>query len=479
MTVNELCKECLCGTKLYAAFAKLNHILAEMNDKGLERRSALSKRLATILSERELLDPPSNELICHPALVINEMWGESYNALCRELGLSNLAIFKAPSDSERSWLVSGSTYSIPFGSVCPLHPRGNPVAPGRDSDGWPAPDNVPTESDYMSQVPEPGGLVSVVESSQSGYVLADGRTDQPNNSASLIPTTSLDSRYTSLHLFADIAARYPEYTNAPTADTHAQTPVIDSTTRLSGATSTSPQCSEAQTLAESIQADQSEGGDENDGLDDLVQWSQPEFPAVSAELQILVSNTYISNPQNRRRKQLHLQGKDPPPTAYKLLEIPPRVKTIRNLAVREMAPKLLETVQGQLRWTWRLIHLVHGGLYAQMKTYKTIVLSFKTCKYAPTPQIQFDWGNEKEVAECRDLSTLAIVEGPVTFRTVGHPLILLVLQFYKEEAWPWLADNQRWDETDDSAVSEISDCCAMNCTCRTCGAADDPSPFSS
>lgn len=87
-----------------------------------------------------------------------------------------------------------------------------------------------------------------------------------------------------------------------------------------------------------------------------------------------------------------------------------------------------------MKWTWRLIHLVRGGLYAQKMAYKTVIIPFETCRSGPAPQIQFDWGDNKIVAECRKLSTLAIVEGPVTFRTVGRPLVLLVLQFYKESA---------------------------------------------
>lgn len=178
------------------------------------------------------------------------------------------------------------------------------------------------------------------ESLGSDSVLTEGRADQQNNLANLMPATTLHSPYTSLHLFADIAASFPEYPNAPMTDTHAQTSTIDSATRLSVVTSASSQCPEAHTRTEPVRAHQPDEDDELDGLDEIAYWSQPEFPDVSPELRALISNTYMPNPQSRRGKQLYLKGKDQPPTAYKLVDESTKVRTIRSLAIQEMVRSL-------------------------------------------------------------------------------------------------------------------------------------------
>ncbi|KAK8038403.1 hypothetical protein PG994_015170 [Apiospora phragmitis] len=409
MAVNELCKECPCGTKLYAGFASTAH------------------------SREKLAGVRIN--IFYPIRI---------------------------------------RVSVTFPE--------NPDALGRDSDGRVSPDAGPAESESRSPTTprseSEGGPLSNAESLDSYSVLADSRAD-PINSADLIPPT-LHSPYTSLHAFADIAASQQIQGNdgfttcSHSLASNTQILAIDSAIISNAATSASLHYPEAQNPAGPIRSDQDDEDEVTYEVDDLINWSQPEFPDVSTTLQALISGAYLSNPQIRRKRQLFLHGEGLPPTAYQILFVPKRLRLIRTLAVREMAPKLLNSVQGQLKWRSMLVYIPRGGLCAQLKTYKSIIIPVKTCKSTPALQIQFDWGDERGPARCVELSTLAIIEGAVTFRTVDRPLLVYVVRFFEKDTWPWLASNEDRDRRfgavpkEEDAVSEIGDSCATHCICRHC-----------
>lgn len=52
-----------------------NTTLSRMYDKSLDRRERFSKSLAKLLKDK-VPSPLDDEIVCHPALVISEMWGE-------------------------------------------------------------------------------------------------------------------------------------------------------------------------------------------------------------------------------------------------------------------------------------------------------------------------------------------------------------------------------------------------------------------
>ena len=52
-----------------------NTTLSKMYDKSSKRRERFSKNLAELLKD-QLPSPLDDEIVCHPALVISEMWGE-------------------------------------------------------------------------------------------------------------------------------------------------------------------------------------------------------------------------------------------------------------------------------------------------------------------------------------------------------------------------------------------------------------------
>ena len=52
-----------------------NTTLSRMYDKSLHRRERFSESLAELLKGK-LPSPLDDEIVCHPALVISEMWGE-------------------------------------------------------------------------------------------------------------------------------------------------------------------------------------------------------------------------------------------------------------------------------------------------------------------------------------------------------------------------------------------------------------------
>lgn len=54
------------------------------------------------------------------------------------------------------------------------------------------------------------------------------------------------------------------------------------------------------------------------------------------------------------------------------------------------------------------------------------------------PLFQLDWGDERGAGGSEGTWPLAIIEGPVTCRTVDGPLLLLVVRYFEEKHWDWL-----------------------------------------
>ena len=75
--------------------------------------------------------------------------------------------------------------------------------------------------------------------------------------------------------------------------------------------------------------------DSNDSMDELINWSQPEFPVISPELQLRISGTHLCNVHGRQMRQLQFQH-DISLTAYQIIDVPEEVRAIRKLAVEEL-----------------------------------------------------------------------------------------------------------------------------------------------
>lgn len=75
--------------------------------------------------------------------------------------------------------------------------------------------------------------------------------------------------------------------------------------------------------------------DSNNSMDELINWSQPEFPVTSHELQLRITDTHLCNVQGHQMRQLQFQH-GISLTAYQIINVPDKLRAIRKLAVEEL-----------------------------------------------------------------------------------------------------------------------------------------------
>ncbi|KAK6858665.1 hypothetical protein PG995_005229 [Apiospora arundinis] len=379
LTANILCDGSLTdGTKFYAGLAAQNTTLSRMYDKSLDRRERFSKNLAELLKDK-LLSPLDDEIVCHPALVISEMWGEPYKQLCHELGLDNLKLF--PESLRKNMYDEGG--------------KRQPTA-----------ESLPSFDENLGQLPLPEQ--SIADTREQGFnpksrAMISKEKEQVAQIYAPIPPVQRDNP---LNELADVA---------------------ENQTRLLG----NGNITTDTTLESCV--------DSNDSMDELINWSQPEFPVISPELQLRISGAHLCNVKGHQMRQLQFQERqhNSSLTAYQIIDVPDKVKAIRDMAVKELSPRIRASAEGPLKWRSKLIYLPRGGLRTQKRTFKSLVIPIRMCKQQ-VPSFRLDWGDERGAATPEGAWPLAIIEGPVTCRSVDGPLLLIAIRYFERKHWDWL-----------------------------------------